>query len=106
MEMFRYSGLDKEQAAGFTSHYNPALGRCFIETTNTKTFGETIWNYKEVSDAYEQKQFAGYSWHTVGEKKYWEVPPFTCSVNMPNGEEQHCKSSDEFDELIKTYMGR
>jgi hypothetical protein len=103
-EMFRYSGLDKNQMGGYISHYNPKLGKCFIQTGSMATFGKTLWTYKTLFDAFEQKQYGDYSWHTDPVKKAWEVPPFTCTVTMPSGEEVFCKSDAEFEQLIKVYM--
>ena len=42
--------------------------------------------------------------NSVEGKKYWEVPPLQCQVVLPSGEEQRCKSDDEFKDLIKLYM--
>jgi hypothetical protein len=55
-------------------------------------------------DAYEGKTYGEYNWHTVKDKKYWEVPPFMCKVVLPSGDDKLCTSDNEFDELIKTYM--
>jgi hypothetical protein len=92
--------------ASFTNHYNVKLNRCFIETEQEMVPGgpDIFWTYKFVSDAYEGKDFGSYVWHSDKVKKYWEVPPFQCQVTLPSGEEKLCKSSDEFDDLIKVYM--
>jgi hypothetical protein len=65
---------------------------------------EVFWTFKSVSDAYEGRIFASYSWHSDKVKKYWEVPPFQCRVTLLSGVDKTCESSDEFDELIKAYM--
>lgn len=106
-EQFRQSGWDKEPTAGFSNHYDETLNKCFvlIENTDAKTAPGTIWTNKTLVDAFEGKVFGTYSWHTVKNKKYWEVPPFECKAALPSGEEKICKSPAEFDELIKPYMG-
>ena len=94
--------------ASFSNHYNVKLNRCFIETEQDiviyPSAPDIIWTYKFVTDAYEGKDFGSYVWHTDKVKKYWEVPPVQCQVTLPSGEEKLCKSSDEFDDLIKVYI--
>jgi hypothetical protein len=92
--------------ATFTNHYNVKMNRCFIETEQdwVSEGADIWWSYKFVTDAYEGKDFGSYAWHSDKVKKYWEVPPVQCQVTLPSGEEKLCKSSDEFDDLIKVYM--
>jgi len=92
--------------ASFTSHYNIKIKRCFIETEQNWVPGgaDRWWNYKFVTDAYEGKDFGSYAWLSDKVKKYWEVPPVACKVTLPSGDDKSCKSSEEFDYLIKVYM--
>jgi hypothetical protein len=91
--------------AGYENHYNAKLNKCFILTQSTSTnFAPTIWTYKSLFDAFEGKSYGEYAWHTVKNKKFWEVPPFQCKVLLQSGEEQICKSDEEFQELTKSYM--
>jgi len=105
-EQFKQLGWDKEQMAGFTNHYNEKLNKCFvlIENTDAKSSPGTIWTNVVLMDAFEGRELGLYSWHTEKDKKYWEVPPFQCEVNLPSGEKKICNSREEFDELIKIYM--
>ena len=104
-EAFKINGYEQDKMAGFTNHYNEKLNRCFVEIENTSVNSGTISTYKSVSDAFEGKGYGSYGLHTDKKKKYWEVPPFECKVTLPSGEEQICRSSDEFDALIKNnYM--
>ncbi|MDP9262974.1 MAG: hypothetical protein M3O85_01490 [Acidobacteriota bacterium] len=105
-EVFKSFGWDKEQFAALSNHYNPRLGRCFVRFDNTdaKTAPGTIWDNTTVLDAFEEKPYAQYMWHTEKDKKYWEVAPFMCKVTIPSGEEKICHSSEEFDALVKYYM--
>jgi hypothetical protein len=95
------AGAAKEDYAVFTNHYNEKLNKCFM-VTESQVSGTTT--YKFLSDAFERKLYGSYNWQMVPGKKYWEVPPRTCTVTLPTGEEKICHSSDEFDELIKYYM--
>ncbi len=98
-------GYKPKHLAGYENHYNTKLNECFIMVQNTDaTYAPTIWTHKSLFDAYEGKTYGEYSWHTVKNKKYWEVPPFMCRVVSPSGADQFCKSDDEFQELIKIYM--
>jgi hypothetical protein len=94
------------ESADFTDHYNTKLNKCFIliQFVDTKTVSGDIWTYKELFDAFEGKDYAEYDWKMDKLKKYWEVPPIVCKVTLPSGEETICRSSDEFNSLVKQYM--
>lgn len=66
--------------------------------------GGVGWNNRAVLDAFENRDYAGYVWRTVGDKKFWEVPPIKCAVRTASGDEQICNSKEEFDKLIKPFM--
>lgn len=105
-EEFKQAGWDKDWA-GFTNHYNEKLNRCFmlVEITDaSKSTLGMIWRYKTLTDAFEGKTIGLFVWHTEKGKKYWEVPPFQCELTPPAGERVFCKSEEEFDEFVKTYM--
>jgi hypothetical protein len=105
-EEFQRWGYAKEAFADLTNHYNERLNKCFLalETRSADKSGSYI--NKFLADAYEGKQYAEYSWFNISGsgKKYWEVVPDSCKVTMPSGQEITCKSSEEYDELIKAYM--
>ena len=105
-EAFKVQGYEKEQYANYTNHYNAKLNKCFIkiESMDTKTAKGTFFTNKVVMDAFEGKGYAEYMWMSDKVKKYWDVPPKLCKVTVPSGEEKVCKSSEEFDELLKPYM--
>jgi len=92
--------------AGYESHYNVRLNKCFLQisTTDTQISPGTIWTYRFLQDAFEGKQYATYAWHTEKGKTYWEVAPFQCEVLLPSGDRRFCKSDDEFTLLIRMYM--
>ena len=101
--VFQSLRFNKGELGHYTNHYNPGLQKCFI-LVESGTTSEPIWIYRTLSDAYELKDYAAYSWHTVKDKKYWEVPPFECHVILPSGEKKVCASDGEFNALIRNYM--
>jgi hypothetical protein len=106
---FKEGGYDKSGPFnGFTNHYNPELGECFIliQSLDTKSGPGRYMESRDLWGAYERKWYANYVWFSESGKKYWQVKPFMCQVMSPSGEKKVCQSADEFDELVKTYMGR
>jgi hypothetical protein len=102
---FREMGYTPKDIAGYENHYNAKMNKCFLLVENTDAkHPPTIWTFKNLSDAYEGKSYGEYSWHTVKDKKYWEVPPFSCKVVLPSDGKQICKSDEEFKDMIKVYM--
>jgi hypothetical protein len=75
-----------------------------LQTDAHTARGKAIWTYLDVRDAFEGKRYGTYVWHTETSKKYLVVPPFTCEVTLPTGEQKACHSMDEFEELVKVYM--
>jgi hypothetical protein len=104
---FHAAGYKDGGFDSFTNHYDAALGKCFIlvEATDTKTDKKGIWEFKHLWDAYERKSYGEFAFHVDPVKKYWQVKPFDCHVFMHSGEKKFCQSADEFDELVKIYMG-
>jgi hypothetical protein len=105
-EVFKVSGKEKEQLAGFENHYNEKLNRCFmtIQDTDVKTAPGGITTSKFLLDAFEGKYLGTFIWQSDKLKKAREVPPFQCDVTLPSGEKRVCHSSDEFNELVRGYM--
>jgi hypothetical protein len=101
---FAESGFKPTDGAIFENHYSAKLNKCFVHVQNTAATSTTTWTYRNVYDAFEGKAYGAYAWHTVGEKKYWEVPPVTCEVISPTGDKQLCHSDEEFTTLVKVYM--
>jgi len=105
--VFKQSGWEaKDVIAEFSNHYNSKLNRCFmrVEKTDPTIVTKTIFTTKFVFDAFERKSYAEYTWKTEPGKKYWEVAPTECAVTLADGTRKMCRSSDEFDELVKPYM--
>ena len=99
---FTRLGWDKVRGADFLNHYSAEFGKCFMMIVNNS--GD--FDHKTVFDAFEGTAYATYGWQADKVKKYWEVPPYTCNVTLPSGEERVCRSSDEFDELVNYMRAR
>jgi hypothetical protein len=98
-------GFNNKALAGFENHYNDQMSKCFVEIDDIdSTNAPTIWTHKSLIDAYGGKSYGEYHWHTEKDKKYWEVLPFSCKVLSSSGEDQICKSNDEYEALIKVYL--
>lgn len=87
-----------EKDYSYENHFNKKLNKCFVVIYSTKVSWEIIWTHKSIFDAYEWKTYADYSWHTVKDKKYWEVKPIVCQIW-----DWYCTTTEEFDEGIKKY---
>jgi hypothetical protein len=107
-EIFKSSGWERQPLAGFGNHYNAAMNKCFmvIENTSQDTSNPgVITTNKILLDAFEGSTYGEYMWSSEKDKKYWEVKPFLCDVQLASGEKKACQSQDEFDEMLKNYMG-
>jgi hypothetical protein len=96
---------DPENYAFFMSHYDEVSHICFIGIEQHRQLGQTLWTYRFVSDAIGGQSYGAYSWHTVENKKYWEVPPVDCKIRAISGEMVSCKDDDEFDDLARKHFG-
>jgi hypothetical protein len=90
--------------AMYADHYDAAKSRCFmtIDSTNYTNTSEIITRF--LFDAYEQREFAEYTWMSSQTKKYWEVPPVECKLMPASGEERNCKSEQEYLAFVAQYM--
>jgi hypothetical protein len=107
-ETFKNLGWDKEPLAGYGNHYHVGLNKCFILIYNTSSDSSDsgrLTTVKLLLDAFEGATYGDYEWDSEKDKKYWEVKPYICDITLPSGESTHCQSQDEFDEVVKTYMG-
>ena len=102
--VFESQGWKKNDLAGYTNHYNMKANKCFMEVTNQDIKQSRTSTFRTVSDAFEGKTYAEYFWQSDKDKKYWEVAPFLCRVTPLGGKQGYCKTTDEFDELIKQFM--
>jgi hypothetical protein len=87
----------------YTSHYDPTVNVCYVRV---HTFGANPPSVSDaVYDAFGGRVYASYIWIGDHKKKYWEVPPTECDINIPGKPVERCTSSDEFDELTEKYFG-
>ncbi len=104
---FNAQGWSKSDMATFTNHYNQKLNKCFMETVVVHQSEPFVPNtYRTVIDAFEGKVYTDYFWENTEGKKYWEVAPFECKVTTVAGEEVRCKTAEEYEALIKQFMGQ
>jgi hypothetical protein len=94
-------GFKAKEGSDFVGHYNANLDRCFVQ------FQDSFAGFfhRELFDAYSGKQYGEYGWQRREDKKYWEVPPYSCDIVLLSGGRKYCKSDDEFQDLAKVYMG-
>ncbi|MEW9580595.1 hypothetical protein [Paraburkholderia sp. DGU8] len=90
----------------YQSHYNTRLGKCFmaIESDNRTTIPGKEFINRVLLDAFEQREYAEYTWMSSENKKYWEVPPMNCKLMEPSTSEQICKSEDEYKAFVAKYV--
>lgn len=109
-KMFRTLGYKGVQQNGnfdlYRSHWNAKLNKCFmtIESTNVTTTSGTMFINRFLFDAYEQREYAEYTWMSSKVKKYWEVPPMICKLISSSDDEQLCKSEEEYKAFVARYM--
>jgi type II secretory pathway pseudopilin PulG len=101
---FNAFGFGPNDMADYSNHYNATLNKCMVRLERQLATGQVTYVFKNVFDAFENKDVGTYVWHTVGDKKYWEVPPSQCQVVSTSGEKQACQSEDEFNKLTDVYM--
>jgi hypothetical protein len=88
----------------YQSHYNTKIKRCLILTTQMYDWGGEISTSKNLYDAFERRDYAGYLWTSKKDKKYWEVPPVSCELTLSYGQTKSCKSEAEFNGFVAEYM--
>jgi len=87
----------------YTSHYDPAVNVCYVRV---HTFGANPPSVTDVVyDAFGGRVFASYIWVNGQNKKFWEVSPSECDIEIPGKPEEKCTSDTEFDELTDKYFG-
>jgi hypothetical protein len=100
--------IDKKNPpiTSFTSHYDPAVNVCYVRVDSLsadKNGSSSVSSI--VYDAFGGRGYANYIWINSKGKKFWEVAPTECDIDIPGKPEQRCKSDTEFDELTEQYFG-
>lgn len=88
----------------YTSHYDPAVNVCYVRINS---FGgvDSAAVSDVVYDAFGGRVYATYIWVNPLKKKFYEVPPSECEINIPGKPLEKCNSSEEFNELAEKYFG-
>lgn len=107
-EVFRFMGYNvtnqNGNVDGYQSHYNTRLDKCFMTIDSIIVIEDNIIKNRLLIDAYEQREYAEYTWMSRKEKKYREVPPSICKLIPLSKSEQFCKSEDEYKAFVASYM--
>ena len=89
---------------GYTSHYDPTVNVCYVRVSSTSAEKFPVVT-DVVYDAFGGRIYAKYIWVNSQNKKYWEVSPSTCEIDIPGKPVEECNSAEEFDELTEKYFG-
>ncbi len=92
----------------YTSHYDPTVNVCYIRIHSSAGNPPVVTDV--VYDAFGGRLYANYMWVNSQDKRYWtkeywEVPPSTCEIHIPNKSVEKCKTAAEFDKLTEKYFG-
>jgi hypothetical protein len=87
-----------ELQMSFTSHYNPKLGRCFVEISAVPG-GSRVNHMSTVYVAFERAVFASY-WAVQNTNQNQSDTLLSCAVG-----EAHCHSRAEFEALVLAQYG-
>ena len=104
-QQFLLRNAAKNWLYDYTNNYNPDLNRCFVLVEGGTldlpfTLSETLF------DAYTRKAY-GFYFKLNDERKGSDPASFKCHVvKLPAGEEETCKSDNEFKKLVEFYMGK
>ena len=94
-------------STNYTNHFDVKTTTCYVEIFDSFSIdgGRTITTSKDVSDAFEGREYASYMWSSDKVKKFWEVKPTLCTVTPRNQDEIICQSDTEFDSLVLKHFG-
>src|SRR5262245_56888010 len=95
---FKELGYKPNDVVAYTSHFNSTLKKCFM---HLEYLDNNAISHRNVADATEGRVYAQYMFKADKVKKYWDVAPVICQVTLGNGEERYCKTTEEFNELIR-----
>ena len=88
----------------YASHYDPTVNVCYIRVDSISAEKFPIVT-DVVYDAFGGRVYATYIWANAQNKKYWEVSPTECNIDIPGKPEETCKTDTEFDEMTEKYFG-
>lgn len=88
----------------YTSHYDPRVNVCFVRVNSFGSAGPASVT-DVIYDAFGGRVYATYIWVNPLKRKFWEVPPSECDVEIPGKPEEQCTSTDAFNQLTEKYFG-
>jgi hypothetical protein len=109
-ENWAATGRDKDtMLLDFTNHFQKKSNRCFIlveyhyRTPLTSGSGEAWTNSINLYDVSENNAYGAFS---MNHFTYWKPPPITTSEELLSCkvEGTECKTIEEFNRLVQTYM--
>ena len=104
--VFKEQGYSVGKGDTYSSHYNRKLNICYVSIygyqINKSDISASI--YHSVMNAFEQKAYATYVWYSVPGKKYWEVPPTSCTLDIDSESERTCNNEKEYLSYEKNIM--
>jgi len=89
--------------ADYTSHYDSEVNVCYVRLHSVYANPPIV--SAVVYDAFGGRIFATYSWINSQGKKFWEVSPTECKIDIPGKSQETCTSSETFDKLTEKYFG-
>jgi len=90
-----------QSSASFANHFNYDLNSCFMVITRVSSTG-SIPSSGELLDAVEGNEIGDY---VLAARPDGTITPMFCEVTSRSGEKRFCKSKEEFDEMVRPYMG-
>ncbi len=102
--LFDEAGYKAKDMATYQNHFSIRLQKCFVNIQSRMATGGTFWENRNTFDAYENRDIGTYVWRSQEGSSFKDVPPMVCTVKLPAGDEQKCKSGEDFDKLTAAYM--
>jgi hypothetical protein len=93
------SWASKDTIGWYENHFNPRLNRCYIHVRSNMSLGNAFFYYQLLADVNDGKTIAQYDKQVPTGTADYIVKPFVCDML-----EKYCKSDEEFDAFVKTYM--
>lgn len=100
-----FDAKSNQFTSSYTSHYDPTVNICYVRVHSLSADKKGSMVSDVVYDAFGGRVYATYIWLNSEGKKFWEVPPSECDVEIPGKPEEKCNSNTEFDELSEKYFG-
>ena len=104
----RYGDFEKKDdlpLTSYTNHYDPAVNVCYVRIDSFGGAAGLGSVSSIVYDAFGGRVYATYMWSNPLKKKYWEVSPSECQIDIPGKPQEKCASEDDFDERTEKYFG-